>query len=130
MPTLPINDRKLKDLMGRISEDISQLKEDVSTLFSHTSRHTIPEGAHNIADYGLDKFHAGGDLAASGLRYIKENPKQSSAGLAGGLLLLGAVGFGIYYLCQSDCTWCKKKPEADDESPEGIPPEELPSYIS
>ncbi|WP_411827807.1 hypothetical protein [Luteolibacter sp. AS25] len=118
--------------MSKISDDISKLREDVSTLFSHTGRHTLPEGAHHLADYGRHKLHAGGALAASGIQYLKENPKQSSAGLAGGLLLLGAVGFGIYYLCKSECTWCKKTTEEDEESAEpGLTPSsELPSYIS
>ena len=119
-----------KEYLDCVSDDISQLRHDVASLFSHTGRHTIPDGARDIADYGRDRIHAGGEFAASQLRYMRAHPGQSSAGLLGGLILLGAVGAGIYYLCKSDC--CKRVSN-DDEEPDFERPHgdiELPPYIS
>lgn len=95
-------DRRSKDLLSRVSEDLAVLKDDVSKLFSHTGRHTLPESAHNLADYGKDKWQAGGEFAASQLRYLKDHPRETSIGFAGGLILLGLVGYGAYYLLNKE----------------------------
>ena len=91
-----MKDIHLKDLIHRVGEDVSQLKRDVSSLFGHTGRHALPERARELGERARHTFHAGGD-------YIRRHPTQSSLGLVGGLALLGAVGFGIYCLCKSDC---------------------------
>lgn len=97
------NQPTTRHLLNSVSDDISNLRRDVASLFSHTSRKTIPSGARELADYGKDRLHAGSEFAASQLRYLRANPTQSSAGILGGLILLGAVGAGIYYLCKSNC---------------------------
>ena len=117
----------MKDLLGRVGDDLSQLRSDLSSFFSHTGRHTIPTSARDLRDSARERLSAGGDFAANQFRYIAENPTRSSIGIAGGLILLGAVGAGIYYLCKSDC--CFKGCSSDtseDESAE----EELPAEIS
>jgi hypothetical protein len=106
-------DRKMKDLIDRVGEDVSQLRSDIRSLFTHTGRHTLPEGARELREQAREKLHAGGAFAASQLRYLRQHPAQSSVGLLGGLLILGAVGAGIYYLCKSDC--CGKLCRRDDE---------------
>jgi ElaB/YqjD/DUF883 family membrane-anchored ribosome-binding protein len=88
-------DRKLKDLIGRVSDDVSQLRSDIRSLFSHTGRHTLPTGAREFREQARQRLQAGG-------AYVRQHPTQSSIGLAGGLLILGAVGAGIYLLCKSD----------------------------
>ena len=90
------DDRKLKDLVSRVGEDVSQLRSDICSLFTHTGRHTLPTGARELHAQARQRLHAGG-------AYLREHPTQSSLGLAGGLLLLGAVGAGIYLLCKSEC---------------------------
>jgi hypothetical protein len=59
--------------------------------------------------------------------HIRDNPLSA---YRGGLILLGAVGAGIYYLCKSDC--CKRvsndEEEPDFEHPHGDI--KLPPYIS
>ncbi|MEP2774595.1 MAG: hypothetical protein ABJQ29_06370 [Luteolibacter sp.] len=120
-------DAKMKDLIGRVGDDISQLRSDISSFFSHTSRHTLPTSARDLRDSARERLHAGSDFAASQLRYLRENPTRSSIGITGGLLLLGAVGAGIYYLCKSDCCHRNCSSEETDES---TPPEDLPPYIS
>ncbi len=131
MPNTILQDQRSKELLNRVSKDISRLKDDVSTLFSHTGRHTIPESAGSLADYGRNRLNAGGAFAANQFRHIRENPGQSSAGILGGLVLLGAVGFGIYYLCKSDCRICRKEPtdhrDLDEQDQAGT---ELPPYIT
>ncbi len=126
-----LQDKRSKDLLTRVSKDISRLKDDVSTLFSHTGKHTIPDSASRLADYSRNRLSAGGDLANSQLRYLREHPGQSSAGIVGGLILLGAVGVGIYYLCKSDCGICHSQPDdhrnLDGDKSSGT---ELPPYIT
>lgn len=114
-----------KDLLTKVSSDISKLKDDISTLFSYTRKNTLPHAARELRDYGRDRLHTGGDYAASGLKYLRQNPGPSSVGLLGGLVLLGAVGTGIYYLLKSDCCHRQRDQLADEEQNEN-----LPSYIS
>jgi len=45
---------------------------------------------------------------------MRSHPAQSSAGILGGLLLLGAVGAGIYYLCKSDCCGSAEEEEQEE----------------
>jgi hypothetical protein len=104
-------DRKIKDLLSRVGEDVGQLKSDVASLLSHTGRHTLPTGARDLRDSAKDRLHAGGQYAVSQFR---SHPAQSSAGLLGGLLLLGAVGAGIYYLCKCDSGSCSGEEESEE----------------
>ncbi len=118
-----------RSLLDSVSKDVSHLRRDISSLFSHTSRRAIPEGARELAEYGKDRLHAGGEFAASHLRNLRAHPGQTSIGLAGGLILLGAVGVGIYYLCKSGC---EKQCSIEDESDSDYssPKSNSPSYIS
>lgn len=106
MSTNLTEDRKMKDLISRVGDDVSQLRGDISSLFSHTGRHTLPEGARELRAQARQRLHAGGDYAVSQLRYLRENPGRSSVGILGGLILLGAVGTGIYYLCKGKLPGC------------------------
>lgn len=99
-------DRKMKDLISRVGEDVSQLRSDIRSLFTHTGRHTLPESARELREQARQRLLAGGT-------YLREHPGQSSVGLLGGLLILGAVGAGIYYLCKSDC--CGKLCNRDED---------------
>ncbi len=122
-----MSDNKYLDL---VSKDISKLRQEIAALFSQTKSNSISDRANDLADYGRDRLHAGGEFAASQLRYMRSHPGQSSAGIVGGLLLLGAVGAGIYYLCKSDC--CKRISN-EEEDPDFDHPRgdiELPPYIS
>lgn len=110
MPNALTEDRKTKDLINRLGEDVCQLKSDMSSLLVHTGRHTVPDSARELREHALERLHAGGALAASQLRYIRQHPTQSSVSLLGGLLILGSVGAGIYYLCKSDCgRFCRSR---------------------
>ena len=102
----PTEDRKMKDLIGRVGDDVSQLRSDISSLFSHTGRHTLPESARELRAQARQRLSAGSDYAVSQLRYLREHPGRSSVGVLGGILLLGAVGTGIYYLCKGKLPCC------------------------
>jgi hypothetical protein len=115
MPSTFSEDAKMKDLIGRVGDDLSQLRSDLSSFVSHTSRHTIPTSARDLRESARERLSAGGDYAASQFRYLADNPTRSSIGIAGGLLLLGAVGTGIYYLCKSDCCFKKRVDETPEE---------------
>ncbi len=99
-------DRKMKDLIGRVGDDVSQLRSDITSLFSHTGRHALPESARELRQQARQQLSASGEYAASHLRYLRENPRRSSVGLLGGLILLGAVGTGIFYLCKGRLPCC------------------------
>ena len=43
-------DRKMKDLIGRVGDDVSQLRSDITSLFSHTGPPTPFPKAH--ANFG------------------------------------------------------------------------------
>lgn len=89
-------DRKMNDLISRVGEDVSQLRSDIRSLFAHTGRHALPDSARELREQARQRLMAGGT-------YLRQHPGQSSVGILGGLLILGAVGAGIYYLCKSDC---------------------------
>lgn len=103
MPLNPIEDRKTRDLIGRVGDDVSQLRSDISSLFSHTGRHALPESARELRAQASQRLSAGGELAVT---YLRQHPGRSSVGILGGLLLLGAVGTGIYYLCKGKLPCC------------------------
>ena len=113
-----IQDRKVKDLLNRVGEDVSQLRSDISSLINHTGRHALPDSARDLRESARNRLHAGGEFAVSQLRHIRSHPAQSSAGILGGLILLGAVGAGIYYLCKSDCCNSSEVAEEDEQEQE------------
>ncbi len=123
------NDSSKKHL-DRVTKDISQLRQDVASLFSHTTRNAIPDGARDLTDYSRDRLSAGGEFAASQLRYIRNHPGQSSVGILGGILILGAVGAGIYYLCKSDSGKHSSRDSGNNEHDHPRGDIELPPYIS
>ena len=107
-----IQDKKAKDLLNRVGEDVSQLRSDISSLINHTGRHALPDGARDLRDSAKKRLHAGGEFAVSQFR---AHPAQSSAGLLGGLLVLGAVGVGIFYLCNNGCCSSSAEEEFEEE---------------
>jgi hypothetical protein len=115
-----IEDRKMKDLIGRVGDDVSQLRSDISSLFSHTGRHALPQSARELQAQARERLHAGGDYAVSQLRYLRQHPGRSSMGFLGGLVLLGAASTGIYYLCKGKLPCCCSSSECpEDEADEG-----------
>jgi hypothetical protein len=124
-----LHDHKMKDMLCKVRDDVSHLKDEISHLFSPKARHRLADRAHDLADYARDGLHAGGAFAASQLRYIRRHPGQST-GLLGGLILLGAVGFGIYYVCKSGPEKPRHKPARKQAKKQQHQDADLPPYIS
>lgn len=113
MSQSPFHDDRAVQLLSRVGDDISQLRQDIRSLFSHTARRTIPDGARGIADSARQQFAAGGSYAASRLRSLKSAPPKEAIGLAGGLLVVGLLAFGVYALCKNSC--CRAEEEFEEE---------------
>ncbi len=113
MNHLPFHDSRAAGLLSRVREDISHLRQDVANLLSHTTRHTLPQGARDIADSARHQLAAGGSYAASRLRSLRESPPKQALGVLGGAILVGVIAAGIYAVCKSEC-----RTSADDDLPE------------
>lgn len=125
LTAMPLNiteDHKTRDLIGRVGDDVAQLRSDIASLFSHTGRHTIPESARELRAQARQRLSAGGEYAVT---YLRQHPGKSSVGILGGLLLLGAVGTGIFYLCKGRLPCCC---DADDYCEYELDDEETGDY--
>lgn len=113
MSQSPFHDDRAVRLLSRVGDDISQLRQDIRSLVSHTARRTLPDGARELADTARQQFAAGGAYAASRLRSLKSAPPKEALGLAGGLLVVGLLAFGVYALCKNGC--CRAEEELEEE---------------
>lgn len=96
-------DRRANGLLHRVREDVSHLREDIGSLLNHTTRETLPRGARELADQAKHQLAAGGAYAASRLRHLRSQPPRDSAGIIGGLVVAGLIGYGVYMLCNKRC---------------------------
>lgn len=111
---LPFQDRRAAGLLSRVREDISHLRHDVANLLTHTTKHTLPQGARDLADSARHQFAAGGNYAASQFRSLRAHPPKQALGVLGGAILVGVIAAGIYAVCKSDnCTAASRDPEDD-----------------
>ena len=99
----PFQDDRAAGLLSRVREDIGHLRQDVSNLLHHTTRHTLPEGARGLAGSARDQLAAGRTYAVDRLRSLRSSPPRQAIGVLGGALLVGAIAAGIYAICKSDC---------------------------
>ena len=112
---LPFQDRRASGLLSRVREDISHLRQDVANLLTHTTKHTLPQGARDLADSARHQFAASSNYAAAQLRSLRSHPpKQAALGVLGGAILVGVIAAGIYAVCKSDnCAAASLDPEDD-----------------
>ena len=82
------SDRRASGLLRRVRADVSTLREDISSLLSHTTRQTLPNGARELADQAKHQLAAGGAYAASRL---KDFHLAGAGGWLGGLRDLCAL---------------------------------------
>lgn len=119
MSTLLFNDRRATGLLNRVREDATHLREDIGNLLSHTTKQTLPNSAHVLADRAKLQLAAGGAYAASRLRNLRVQPPTQSAGWIGGAVVVGLLAFGAYALCHKGCSTqniaADKDLEPDDE---------------
>lgn len=96
-------DPRASDLLSRVSEDISLLRQDIGNLFSHATKHTIPAGARELADSARSRLLAGRAYSAEQLRALRAQVNQPAAAWVGGAVVVGLLAAGIYLFCKSDC---------------------------
>ncbi|QJE97536.1 hypothetical protein [Luteolibacter luteus] len=112
----PFQDHRASGLLSRVRDDISHLRQDVANLLTHTTRHTLPRGARELADSARSQLSAGGSYAASRLRDFRSSPPKQALGVLGGAILVGVIAAGIYAVCKSD-EMRAAEAEAEDEIP-------------
>jgi hypothetical protein len=113
MNTSPFQDPRANDLLSRVSEDVSLLRQDIGNLFSHTARHTLPEGARGLADTARNRLAAGKLYSAEHLNALRNQVNQPATAWIGGAVVVGLIAAGIYLFCKSDC--CSSGYAEEDE---------------
>lgn len=108
----PIHDPRAGDLLSRVSNDITLLRQDIGNLLSHTRRHTIPSGARELADTARSRFLAGRDNTAEHLRALGTQLNRPSTAWVGGALVVGLLAAGAYWFIKSDC--CHGRCDSED----------------
>lgn len=102
MSNTPFHDPRAGDLLSRVGEDISLLRDDVRHLIRHTTRHTLPVGARELAESARESLAAGKLRAAGQLRALRDQPNQPATWL-GGAIVVGLIAAGIYWFCNEGC---------------------------
>jgi hypothetical protein len=113
------NDRHASKLLSRVREDVSNLRDDIASLLSHTGQKTLPHVSRELADQARGQLAAGSAYAASRLRKLRGAPPVShTAGAAGGALLLAlvAAGVGCYFWQKGCCQSCGETRDDDEVS--------------
>lgn len=103
MSASPFNDPRATDMLSRVSQDVSLLRQDIGNLLSHTARHTLPAGARELADSAKSRLAAGKVYSAEQLRALRSQVNQPAAAWIGGALLVGLIAAGVYWFCKDDC---------------------------
>ncbi|MFC7336580.1 hypothetical protein ACFQY0_05270 [Haloferula chungangensis] len=116
MSKLPFEDKRASQLLSRVGDDLSSLRNDVKMLVNHAKRHTLPDGARELARSGRNQLLSSRDYAADRVRYIGRSAREHPAGVSmAGVLLLGAVAAGIYYLMKGEGCCASSRHEREDE---------------
>ena len=115
MNTQPFQDPRANDLLSRVSQDVSLLRQDVGNLFSHAARHTLPEGARELADTARNRLAAGRLYTAEHLRTLRSQVNQPATAWVGGAVLVGLLAAGVYLFLKSDCCQASRIEEDADE---------------
>lgn len=103
MNPFTFHDRQASRLLRRVRDDLSRLRLDVASLLSHTAHRTVPHGARQLADAAKERIGSSGNYAASKLKAMRPASPQDTAAIAGGILAIGLISFGVYALCKSKC---------------------------
>lgn len=117
MITTPFQDPRTADLLSRVSEDVSLLRQDVGHLLSHTARHTLPSGVRELADSARTRLASGKLYSSDQLRALRNQVNQPTTAWVGGVLVMGLIAAGVYLSCKSDgcgCC-CEDAPEEEED---------------
>lgn len=111
-----LQDSRTTGLLSRVREDIAHLRQDVGNLARHTTFHSLPQGARDLAENARHQLAAGGSYAASRIRSLRTNPPRQAIGVIGGAILIGVLAAGIYALCKSEsCAARRRELEEEEE---------------
>lgn len=110
------SDHRTNDLLSRVSSDVSMLRQDMKNLFSHTTRHTIPSSARDLAECARSQLLAGKDYTVEHLRALGSRLDRPSTAWVGGAVLVGLLAAGAYWFLKSDCCSHRdpEEPDYDD----------------
>ncbi len=116
MNSAPFQDPRTNDLLSRVSEDVSLLRQDIGHLFSHTARHTLPAGARGLADSARNRLAAGKVYSAEHLRALRDQMHQPATAWVGGAVVVGLIAAGIYWFCKDGCctSHCGEDPDGGE----------------
>jgi uncharacterized membrane protein len=103
MRASPFQDPRASDLLSRVSEDVSLLRQDIGNLLTHTARHTLPAGARELADTAKNRLVAGKVYSTAQLRALRDQVNQPTTAWIGGAVLVGLIAAGIYCLSKNGC---------------------------
>jgi len=112
MNTSPFQDPRANDLLSRVSEDVSLLRQDIGHLFSHATRHTLPAGVRGLADSAKNRIAAGRVYSAEHLRALRNQVNQPATAWIGGAVVVGLIAAGIYWFCKDGCC-CEEMADED-----------------
>ena len=110
----PFHDNRASGLLSRVREDISHLRQDMANLVTHTTRHTLPRGARDLADTARHQLAAGSSYAASRLRDLRSSAPKQALGILGGAILVGVIAAAVYVVCKSDEARAAEAEEEDE----------------
>ena len=103
MSASPFQDPRATDLLARVSDDVSLLRQDIGNLLSHTTRHTLPAGVRGLADTARTRLASGKVYSAEQLRALRDQVNQPAAAWVGGAVLFGLIAAGVYLFCSGKC---------------------------
>ena len=96
-----MHDHRSSTLLSRVRDDISNLRNDVGSLLSHTGKQTIPAGARDLADQARSGLALGSAYATSRFNSLRCHSNRQSAEWVGGAILVGLLAYGAYSLYKS-----------------------------
>jgi hypothetical protein len=102
MITSSHQDARATNLLSRVSEDVSLLRQDISNLVSHTAHQTVTGGAREFAENARTRIAAGKEYSAEQLRALGEQIKQHPAAWLGGAAAVGLISAGAYLLFRGE----------------------------
>lgn len=116
MSSSPFQDPRANDLLSRVSNDISLLRQDVGQLITHTSKHTLPGGARGLADTARDRLAVGRNYSAAQLRALRSQATDPTTAWIGGAVLVGLIAAGVYLLNRESCCMRSDDDYEDEEA--------------
>lgn len=103
MNAITFQDPRTNDLLSRVGEDVSLLRQDVANLFTHTTRRALPNGARQLADNAKNRLSAGKLYTSEHLQALKNHVHQPAAAWVGGAAAVGLLAVaGAYMLFRSN----------------------------